>query len=216
MKIIYRYIASQVLIGMIIATAVLLPLFSFFDLLDQLEDVGIGTYRVQDAFYYTAMLLPRRFIQIAPFIALLGTVAALGKLAVSSELVALRVAGISPVRISLVPLAVGMLLLVFIAMLEQFVAPQLQQKAISYRAAALHLSAELGRGLGIWTRNEQNILRIGAMHHSKKAIDIEILHLNEEGFLLVLVAFEPAVGRVDLVQARCVGVGFDGVDILLG
>ena len=169
---------------MIIATAVLLPLFSFFDLLDQLEDVGIGTYRVQDAFYYTAMLLPRRFIQIAPFIALLGTVAALGKLAVSSELVALRVAGISPVRISLVPLAVGMLLLVFIAMLEQFVAPQLQQKAISYRAAALHLSAELGRGLGIWTRNEQNILRIGAMHHSKKAIDIEILHLNEEGFLL--------------------------------
>lgn len=184
MNIIYRYVASQVLIGMIIATAVLLPLFSFFDLLDQLDDVGKGTYRVKDAFFYTAMLLPRRFIQIAPFIALLGTVAALGKLAVSSELVALRVAGISPVRISLIPLAVGMLLLVFIAVLEQFAAPQLQQKAISYRAAALHLSAELGSGLGIWTRNEQNILRIGAMQHARKAIDIEILHLNKEGFLL--------------------------------
>ncbi len=184
MNIVYRYIASQVLIGMIIATAVLLPLFSFFDLLDQLDDVGKGTYRVKDAFFYTAMLLPRRFIQIAPFIALLGTVAALGKLAVTSELVALRVAGISPVRISLMPLAVGMLLLVFIAMLEQFIAPQLQQKAISYRAAALHLSAELGRGLGIWTRNEQNVLRIGTMQHARKAIDIEILHLNKEGFLL--------------------------------
>lgn len=184
MNIIYRYIASQVLIGLLIASAVLLPLFSFFDLLDQLDDVGKGTYRTKDAFFYTAMLLPRRFIQIAPFIALLGTVAALGKLAVNSELVALRVAGISPMRISLIPLAVGILLLVFIAILEQFVAPQLQQKAISYRAVALNQSAELGRGLGIWTRNEQTILRIGDMHHARRAADIEILHLNNQGFLL--------------------------------
>jgi lipopolysaccharide export system permease protein len=181
--IIYRYIAYQVLIGMVIATAVLLPLFSFFDLLDQLDDVGKGTYRAQDAFLYTFMLLPRRFIQIAPFIALLGTVAALGKLAVNSELIALRVAGVSPIRISLAPLGVGLLLLLTIAALEQFIAPQLQQKAISYRAVALNQSAELGRGLGIWTRNEQNILRIGHMLHAKKAADIEILHMDEEGFL---------------------------------
>lgn len=184
MTIIYRYIAAQVSVGLLIATAVLLPLFSFFDLLDQLDDVGKGTYRIEDAFMYTAMLLPRRFIQIAPFIALLGTVAALGKLAVNSELVALRVAGISPTRISLIPLSVGLLLLVFIAVLEQFVAPQLQQRAISYRAAALEQSAELGRGLGIWTRNEQNILRIGGMLHTKKAVDIEIIRLDKEGFLM--------------------------------
>ncbi len=182
--IIYRYIAFQVLIGLIIATAILLPLFSFFDLLEQLDDVGKGTYRVEDAFLYTALLLPRRFIQIAPFVALLGTVAALGKLAVHSELIALRVAGISPTRISWAPLGIGLLLLFFIAALEQFVAPQLQQKAISHRAVALEQSAELGRGLGIWTRNEQNILRIGEMLHAKKAADIEILHLDKDGFLL--------------------------------
>ncbi len=181
--IIYRYIANQVFICMLIATAVLLPLFSFFDLLDQLDDVGKGTYRTQDAFLYTFMLLPRRFIQIAPFIALLGTVAALGKLAINSELIALRVAGVSPFRISLAPLGVGLLLLLTMAALEQFIAPQLQQKAISYRAVALNQSAELGRGLGIWTRNEQNILRIGHMLHAKRAADIEILHMNEAGFL---------------------------------
>jgi lipopolysaccharide export system permease protein len=183
--IIYRYIASQMLIGLIIATAILLPLFSFFDLLDQLDDAGKGTYRVQDAFLYTAMLLPRRFIQIAPFITLLGTVAALGKLAVSSELVAMRVAGLSPTRISLIPLSVGLLLLVFIAALEQFIAPQLQQKAISFRAGALGHTAELGRNLGIWSRNEQNILRIGAMQHAKKAMDIEILHFDKDNHLSV-------------------------------
>ncbi len=185
MTIIYRYIAWQVCIGLIIATAVLLPLFSFFDLLDQLNDAGKGTYAVSDAFLYTAMLLPRRFIQIAPFIALLGTVSALGRLAVNSELVALRVAGVSPLRISLIPLSVGFILLIFIGLLEQFVAPQLQQKAISYRAVALGQTAELGRNLGIWSRNEQNILRIGNMIHAKKAADIEILHLDKDGLLLI-------------------------------
>ncbi len=182
--IIYRYIAFQVLIGLIITTAVLLPLFSFFDLIDQLDDVGKGTYQVKDAFLYTTMLLPRRLIQIAPFIALLGTVAALGKLAVNSELIALRVAGVSPINISFAPLGVGLLLLLGIMALEQFVAPQLQQKAISYRAVALEQSAELGKDLGIWTRNKQNILRIGEMLHAQKAADIEILRLDADGFLL--------------------------------
>jgi len=182
--IIYRYIAYQVLIGFMIAASILLPLFSFFDLLDQLDDVGRGTYRVKDAFLFTAMLLPRRFIQIAPFVALLGTVIALGKLAVNSELIAMRVAGLSPLRISLAPLGVGIVLLLSVAILEQFVAPQQQHKAITYRAIALEQSAELGKNLGIWTRNEQNILRIGHMLHAKRATDIEILHLDREGFLL--------------------------------
>src|SRR5665647_825186 len=106
MTIINRYLAIQVLMGLGIATAVLLPLFSFLDLLDQLDDVGKGTYRVEDAFLHTALLLPRRFVQLAPFIALLGNVIGLGRLAVNSELTALRVAGISPLSISLPPLGV--------------------------------------------------------------------------------------------------------------
>ncbi len=184
MNVINRYLAVQVLMGLGIATVVLLPLFGFLDLLDQLDDVGRGTYRVQDAFLHTALLLPRRFIQLAPFIALLGNVIALGRLAVGSELTALRVAGVSPIGISLAPLAVGLLLLVSIAVLDQFVAPQLQQKAISSRAVALEKSAALGKNLGIWTRDERNILRIGEMLHSGRAADIEIMHFDDNGFLL--------------------------------
>ena len=170
--------------GLIIATAVLLPLFSFLDLLDQLDDVGKGTYRVEDAFLHTALLLPRRFVQLAPFIALLGNVIGLGRLAVNSELTALRVAGVSPIRISLPPLGVGLILLSFIGALEQFVAPQLQQRAISARAVALDKSAALGKNLGIWTRDEWNILRIGEMLHTKKAADIEVMHFDDNGFML--------------------------------
>ncbi|MXS84916.1 LPS export ABC transporter permease LptG [Nitrosomonas sp. HPC101] len=181
MKICYRYIALQVLTGMIITTVVLLPLFSFFDLLDQLDDVGKGTYTTRDAFLYTAMLMPRRFIQIAPFIALLGTVGALGGLAVNLELVAMRVAGFSPLMISLAPVGVGGMLITSTVALEYLVAPQFQQQAIVLRAVALEQGAELGKGLGIWTRNEQNILRIGEMLHKGRAMDIEVMHFDPQG-----------------------------------
>ncbi|SFI51229.1 LPS export ABC transporter permease LptG [Nitrosomonas sp. Nm34] len=183
MKTASRYIAKQIVMAMALATLVLLPLFSFFDLLEQLDDVGKGTYQTRDAFLYVAMLMPRRFIQIAPFIALLGTVGALGKLAINLELVALRVAGLSPARLSIVPVGIGMAFILIIAVMEQFIAPQLQQSAVALRATAMDKTAELGKGLGIWTRNEHNILRIGEILPGNIAIDIEIMHFNEQNLL---------------------------------
>lgn len=190
MTIINRYLAFQVFIGLCIATVVLLPLISFLDLLGQLDDVGKlaqdrkGLYGVKDAFLHTALLMPRRFIQLAPFIALLGTVIALGRLAINLELTALRISGISPIRLSWAPLGVGVILVLFVALLEQFVAPQLQQKAILHRAIVLEQSVQLGGDLGIWARNEKNILRIGKMLNSKRAANVEVLHFDDDGSLL--------------------------------
>ncbi len=190
MTIINRYLAYQVFIGLCIATAVLLPLISFLDLLGQLGDVGKmaqdrrGFYGVKDAFLHTALFMPRRFIQLAPFIALLGSVIALGRLAINLELTALRIAGISPIRISLAPIGVGVILILFVAILEQFIAPQLQQKAILHRAMVLEQTVQLGGELGIWTRDEKNILRIGEMLNAKKAANVEVLHFDDNGSLL--------------------------------
>ena len=47
MKTINRYLTHQILGGLIVATAALLPLFGFLDLLDQLNYVGEGSYRVE-------------------------------------------------------------------------------------------------------------------------------------------------------------------------
>lgn len=183
MKIIYSYLARQACLGLLIATAALLPVFSFFDLQEQLDDVGQGAYRTRDAFMYTIMMLPRRFIQIVPFVALLGNVAALGRLAVTQELISMRAAGLSPIRISRAPLAVGVILLIATVLLDEFVASSLHQQAIANRNAALGAGAELGQDLGIWTRDKQQILRIGEMQHSTRAADVEIMQLDDDGFL---------------------------------
>jgi lipopolysaccharide export system permease protein len=183
MIIVNRYLAIQVLIGLLIATATLVPLFIFFDLQDQLDDVGTGTYQARDAFMYTALLLPRRFIQLVPFIVLLGNVVALGRLAISLELTSLRAAGLSPLAINRAPLMVGIAVLVSVSLMDEFLAPQMQQKALDYRNSALGLSVELGENLGTWTRDERQILRIGQIDYGTRARDVDIFQFDDNNIM---------------------------------
>ncbi len=183
MNLLDRYLMRQILVGMAIATAVLLPLFGFLDLLEELEDVGEGSYTLVDALRSVVLMAPRRLIQLAPFIALLGNVMALGRLAMTLELTAMRAAGYSAMRIARASLTLGVVVIGALALLEQFVAPQLQQRALMLRAAALSQSVELGAGLGIWTRDNTRVLRIGNMGARGMPEDIEIMTFDDAGFL---------------------------------
>ncbi len=178
-----RYLQVNLVTGWLLAAMVLLPLFSFFDLQQELDDVGQGIYQTRDAFFTTALLLPRRLIQLAPFIALLGNVIALGRLASNLELTAMRGAGMSPLQIGRAPVILGLLFLLLIGLLDQFVAPVLQQKAIAEQNLAKGLGAELGKNLGVWARDEAHVVRIGEMLHQTMARDIEIFQFNREGWL---------------------------------
>ena len=178
-----RYLMRQILIGMCIAGAVLVPLFSFLDLLEELEDVGEGSYALGDAFRFVVLMIPRRLIQLAPFIALLGNVIALGRLAVTLELTAMRAAGLSIMHIARASLSLGLGMIAMLVVLEQFVAPAFQQRALIQRSAALAQSAELGEGLGIWTRDSSRVLRIGNMGPKGEPHDIEIMTFDSHGRL---------------------------------
>jgi len=184
MKLLENYIVREITTGLCIATAILLPLFSFLDLIEQLNDVGEGFYKIEDAFMYVAYLLPRRFIELAPFVALLGTVIGLGKLAVNLELMTMRAAGLSPMRISFIVLKVGFFILILMGILEQVVAPELQRKAIARRAEALAQSTELGKDLGTWARDKQQILRIGDSPKGSLMQKVEIMSVDDNGMLL--------------------------------
>jgi lipopolysaccharide export system permease protein len=190
MKILDQYLIKQISMGIFVSTLVLLPLFSFLDLVEQLDDVGTGFYKTSDAFFYVLLTLPRRFIQLAPFIALMGNVTALGRLAVNHELISLRSAGYSPINISTASLKVGFILLVIITIFEFFVAPILQQKAIAYRAAALEQSTVAGSNLGIWSRNDQHIIRIDNLQPDTRNASVEIVNLKPDGFLSEYISAE--------------------------
>ena len=83
MKTLDRYIAANIVKGYLLVLALLLALFSFVSLLEELEDVGDGNYRMLDAIYYVLMTMPDRILTLAPVTALLGSLAALAILKIA-------------------------------------------------------------------------------------------------------------------------------------
>lgn len=185
MRILTGYLVSRILFGLLLSSIVLLVLFSFLDLVDQLDDVGKGNYNAADAFLYVVLTTPRRFIQLSPFIALIGNVIGLGLLATHHELIIMRASGMSPYQISMASLSTGVVLVVTIALMEQFVAPPLQHQALVLRAGKLEQYEGTVGELGIWTRNENQILKIAESGSGNipGRNAIEIIVLGDDGFL---------------------------------
>src|SRR3546814_8310421 len=70
-------------------------------MIGEFGDVGKGNYGLLDAVTYIVYTIPRRAYTMFPTVAVIGALMALGQLAASSELTALRALGLSRRRLSL-------------------------------------------------------------------------------------------------------------------
>jgi lipopolysaccharide export system permease protein len=179
-----RYFGRSLLQGWLLVLLVLLGLFIFVDFADQLDDVGKGRYGLADVAAYVLLRLPRRLLDLVPFVALLGSSLALGGLATHSELVVMQTAGVSPWQLAGSVLKAGAWLLLAVMLLTEFVAPPLQQYAYEQRAMAISGTATLHTKQGFWSRNGLRFLHIGGLRHGRIPLDLAIYEFDPDGRLL--------------------------------
>ena len=79
--------------------AVLLAFNTILNFAAELDSLGKGDYKLTQVVLYIACTIPRRCYDLFPTAALIGSLLGLGGLAATSELTALRAAGISRSRI---------------------------------------------------------------------------------------------------------------------
>lgn len=184
MKLWSQYVIRSVFAGFAAAAALLIPLFTTFDLINELDDVSAGGYRWTQAVAVVLMTLPRRLIDLGPFIALLGGIVGLGQLAVSQELTAMRAAGVSIVRIAVAAAVAGLLLCLALAALDEWVASPLQQRGLQIRNAAVTQSDEAVNAKGtLWARRGNEAARIDALAAHNQPMGIEIFRFNADNSL---------------------------------
>ena len=136
MNVFSRYLIRHLFLGFAAAAGLLLPLFTTFNLINELDDVSPGGYRWTQAVLVVLMTLPRTLVELSPFIALLGGIVGLGQLSKNSELTAIRSTGFSIFRIALVALVAGILWTVSLGAIDEWVASPLQQQALQIPAQA--------------------------------------------------------------------------------
>ena len=182
------YLGRSFFRGFFLVVLVLVSLFSFLELVTQLDDVGKGNFQAVDAFIFVGLTLPKRIIDMLPISALLGGIIGLGMLAERGELVAMRAAGLSVQRICFSVLAAAGLLMLASAASEQFIVPQLEQYAHGRRSLALSGSSGIMlTKRGFWARHGNSFIRVGKTLAGGIAADLDIYERDKDGRLRTFV-----------------------------
>ena len=143
MKILDAYVARHVIVGALLALAVLLALTAVVTFVEELDKVGRGRYDLIGAIEFSLLVLPRHAFVMLPLAAVIGALVGLGTLAASSELAVIRAAGVSIARITGSVLK-GALVLVSVAILfGEVVAPMCERLARGPGSAALRRPGEV-------------------------------------------------------------------------
>lgn len=186
MKIIDRYLGKAVLTGSLLAFLVLLSLSAFFTFVDQLGDLR-GDYTALKAFEYVLFVLPRRGYELYNTSILLGTLLSLGSLANGSELIVLRAAGLSVMRIAWAVMKAGLLLMLLGIVLGELIAPPAENYAQQLRTTAMSGSQSVHSGRSVWSRNGQHFIRIGQVFPGSRLSDIDIYTFDKGYFLTSII-----------------------------
>ena len=162
---------------------ILLVLFSFFELLSQLNDIGKGSYQISDAFVFICLTLPRRMLDLMPISTLLGGIIALGLLADRRELLAMQAGGVSARRICLSMLATGSILMLATLVLAELVVPPMDELARTRRSLALSDSGVTVTKQGFWARRGNSYIHVGKTLYGGAAAEVDIFETDAAGRL---------------------------------
>lgn len=183
MKTLDRYIGSSFLRSFGLIICILLVLFSLFELMTQLDDIGKGSYQVLDVIVFICLTLPRRMLDLMPISTLLGGIIALGLLADNRELLAMQAGGMSARRICLSVLATGSILMLATLMLAELVVPPMDELARTRRSRALSDTGVTVTKQGFWARRGNAYIHVGKTLYGGAAADIDIFETDAEGRL---------------------------------
>ena len=154
------YIVGAVLRATALVAVVLVAVASVVEFVGQLDDVGLASYGLGDAVSYVALRIPHKLFDVLPAAALIGSLLALGNMAVHRELVVMRASGVSQYRLLSAVGAAGVVLLVVMWLLGESLAPSLGEYARRARADALFEDIDTASPQSTWIREGNRIFNL--------------------------------------------------------
>jgi lipopolysaccharide export system permease protein len=178
----FAYLARELAKNYALIGLALLVLFDLLAFLTEATDIGDYHYGVLDALLVVIYRTPALLVDLSPFIALLGTLNAYANLGATSELVVLRIAGVSAARLGLVAASVAAIFMVGIAAVELAARP-LHLEASVLRMHATAPTGDLLRRSGFWIRTGQTFVNVASLEESTQPTNIRIFAFDEDGRL---------------------------------
>ena len=179
MGIIDRYIGKTIFAATFLSLFVLIGLSSIIKFVEQIKQVGKGTYGVLEASYFVLLKMPVEIATFFPMAALIGALIGLGSLASSSELVVMQAAGLSKLRIAGAVLKTALPMVMVVMFLGEFVAPETDKEAYSMRSQARSGSAQVSNKYGVWVKDGDAFVSIGRMNSKAELFNVQLYYFDK-------------------------------------
>lgn len=194
---------GKVVIGSVLLTwAVLLGLDMMLALVSEFGSVGEGNYGAMEALVYVLYTVPRHAYTLFPTAAVIGSLMALGQLAATSELTALRAIGLSRRRMTIAVGAALALLTMLMVVNGETLAPWGQRSADALKASSKSKNMIVARYSGVWAREGAVILNAeGGEEHDTgsdrwlELNDVRLYEFEDDGRLKSLALVKVAEHR---------------------
>ncbi|MDE1555787.1 MULTISPECIES: LPS export ABC transporter permease LptG [Comamonas] len=136
-----------------------LALFFFFDLLDEMGDVGrtVGdtTYTVWHALLAVSLGIPNHLYELLPIAVLIGSIFVMARFAQSSEFTIMRTSGLGPWLALRTMLLLGVCFVVLTVAVGDYIAPAAERMALVAKAKYLGKTSTTG-STGAWLKEKNN------------------------------------------------------------
>ena len=183
MRTIDRYIASNVIASTMTVLVALLAIFTFFALIDELEEVGRGSYGIVQAFVYVFMSAPSLAYELFPMAALIGSLLGLGSMMRNGEITVIRCSGVSKLQIVMSVMKAGALFVVIAVLVGELIAPPAEAYARQYRSMAINDRIALKTQNGFWARDANSYINIREILPGDQIKDIYIYEFDGQNEL---------------------------------
>jgi lipopolysaccharide export system permease protein len=183
-----RYFARQIYGAVLFVLAGFIALFSFFDLINELRDLGKGNYGLREVFYYVALSVPAHAYELFPIVVLIGTLYVLSHLASNSEYTVMRGSGLSPGRSGFTLAKIGLAFLVATFVIGEWVAPHAEEAAQKVRLRAI--GSLMGDQLtsGLWFKDEGAFINVREARQADRLEGVQIYQFDAQARLTLVTA----------------------------
>jgi lipopolysaccharide export system permease protein len=179
-KMLDRYVGMTVLRLTALVFLVVLGMEFFITIVAQFGSIGHGNFGLWQALEYSVLTLPTNIYSLFPMIGLLGSLLALGSLASSSELVAMRSAGVSVLSIIASVLKAAVLMLVVMVLLGECLAPHAQHFAEKNKLRAESGGLAAKTSSGVWFKSGDNFVRVESILPHYRMLGITEYQFNSQ------------------------------------
>lgn len=180
MKIINRYLSQEIISSILLIMVALLAMFSFFDLIQELESIGRGSYGIDKVLLFVLLSAPGHVYEVVPVAVLVGTMYALGQFSRYSELIILRVSGISISSIALSLLRVGLMFALITFIVGEFITPISEKTAQRMRLKATDSVVAQDFRSGFWVKDGNSFVNVQDVLPDAQLLNIHIYEFDPD------------------------------------